>query len=222
MTGQGTQRARRLWITEAVAEKGQDMADVVQVDPRAQGADSARGRVRRVLIEPMIGMGFRHPGKVSPEDGQRKLDQIADDLAHLTADQLATLRDCLRSKGEGSRRVFWPARATVLAFAEVLAPRPLEHMPRLVAWFRSAAGADALAAGRHVAEWLHWERRKAPPLHDMQKRAVAQAAQEMSGRAERLRERRDRGAVLLAQDAEWLRWYEALDARVRAVIAGDA
>ena len=75
-------------------------------------AETNRDRVRRLLIEPLTRDGMRFPREVSDEVQRKRLDQMADDLGHMSDANLVRLRLCLRSKGGGSAKCFWPGRVT--------------------------------------------------------------------------------------------------------------
>ena len=182
--------------------------------------ETKRDRVRRLLIGPLQEAGFRHPAKSDAAKNQAELDRIADSLAYLNDRDLGRMRALLLTKGEGSARHFWPSYATIMGFAEACRPRPLEAVPELLGWFRSRAGEAALAGDRLVAEYLFWEKLKRPPIYPQDKARVAERAAEWSSRAERIRERQsrpDRG--VMADDVEWLAWYDALHTRVAAIVA---
>jgi hypothetical protein len=181
-------------------------------------AETKRDRVRRLLLEPLRRHGMRHRRGTSPDDAQGHLDAICDRLSYMSDDGLVALARALESKGEGSAGHFWPSLATVTAFAEVMEPRPLDELPELLRWFASRAGPEALASGRHVAEYLWWQKRKAPPFHPAAKAKVRADAQEMASKAARIRDRLEHGRKPFADDGQWLEWYDALDARVRGYI----
>lgn len=170
--------------------------------------ETKRGRVRSALMT----LGFRHPKGVSPEDGKRRLDRICDDLAYLSDESLRRVVGALRTKGEGASRCFWPERATFLAYAEIAQPRALEDAPGVASWFASAAGDAALSDGRLVAEFHFWERAKRPPLSNGERMVVEREADEMRSRL-----RRAEVAPVL-DDAQWLAWYRAMEARALALV----
>lgn len=181
--------------------------------------ETGRGRVRRMLLDPMADMGFRHRRGTDPDKARDALDRIADDLAYMSDTGLARMLDCLRTKGEGADRNFWPSRATILGYAEFAERRPLEELPNLLSWFASAAGREALNAGRHVAEYEYWTARKAPPLGPADRARVAQVAGDYARRLELARDRIARGVPIHDDEAAFVTWYEARDAHVRDLIA---
>jgi hypothetical protein len=177
--------------------------------------ETKRGRVREALV---AGLGFRFPKGVKPEDAKRKLDRICDDLVYLSSENLRRVIGALRTKGEGTAKCFWPDRATFLAFAEIAQPRALEDTPGVASWFASAAGREALAEDRLVSEFLFWERMKRPPQSKGDNLRVTEDAREMAARLRRARADREAGRAPFMDDAEWLTWYEGLEARARALV----
>ncbi|WP_146592334.1 hypothetical protein [Puniceibacterium confluentis] len=183
--------------------------------------ETKRDRVRRLVIEPLTGRGFRFP-RVMPEADQRKaLDALADALTYMSDEGLRRVSEALRTKGEGSAKCFWPCLATVEGFAEVCERRPLSELPALLRWFASAAGHEALIGDRLVAEYLFWQDRKRPPVHPRDREIVARRAVEMASKAERIRDRIGRGLQPFDDDGEWLRWYEHLGKRVNGYVSAD-
>lgn len=170
--------------------------------------ETNRDRVRRLLIAPLQRDGMRFPKDV-PEDVQRKrLDQVADDLAHMSDQNLGRLMLCLRTKGDGSAKCFWPGRVTIIGYAEAAQPRPIADNPSLRSWFASAAGQRAAAEpGRLVAEFEFFERHKHPPFAPHHGRVIHSRAQELAGRVERIADREGRNAALSPEDAAWIVHY---------------
>lgn len=184
--------------------------------------ESKRGRVRRLVIEPLQADGFRFRRGTDDSKARAALDRLADALGYMSDTGLTVLRAALATKGEGSARCFWPAHATVIGLAEAFEPRPLREIPELRRWFASRAGAEALLAGRHVAEYEFWRQKKRPPISRQDGRLVAERAQEWQSRAERIRDRLRRGVPLLqAEDQAWLEWYEARGREVEALIEAE-
>lgn len=186
--------------------------------------ETNRDRVRRLLFAPLAAKGFhaaRRPskGQIGVEAETLALAGIADRLSYMTDGGLEALAECMATKGAGTRRDIWPTPASFETFAEAIEPRPLGEAPALLRWFRSKAGPEALAHDRHVAEYLFWKKRKAPPATPAQIALVRRDAEEMLSQATRLRERRARVGRIPDSDADWLKWYDDLDRKVRALIA---
>jgi hypothetical protein len=176
--------------------------------------ETKRDRVRRLLIDPLAKRGFRFPRAVPEADGRATLDAIADAVAYMSDLGLERLRVCLESKGDGSRKDFWPSRACFETFAQIAEPRPLPERPTLLRWFASEAGAAALRDGRHVSEYLFWQSKAHPPVNDRDRRLIAERGRDMAARAARISERMGRGLSVDPDDQGWLDWYRALDQRV--------
>ncbi|MBT9386969.1 hypothetical protein KM176_24225 [Pseudooceanicola sp. CBS1P-1] len=180
--------------------------------------ETKRDRVRRLLLAPLAEMGFRFPKGTAPEEGQKRLDRIADELGYLDEANLVRLRESLRDKGEGSARRFWPAHATFVAYAQLAQPRPLHELPGIASWFASVAGQEALAAGRLVAEYRFWLRHHRPPMNDVERRRLAEQSRDAADRLARLRDKQGRGWRLDAADLAWLDAHQRDDARARTLI----
>lgn len=187
---------------------------------RATATETNRDRVRRLVIDPLAETGFRFKQGTDPDKAKAHLNRITDALAHMSDEELDRMRASLQTKGEGSSRCFWPASATVLALAEVCHPRPMEEVPAIASWFRSAAGREALAADRLAAEFRFWERKKRPPLNEAERRKISEVAAEWRRRAQYVRERQRDGRSPGHDELEWLRWFEALTKRAQALVEG--
>lgn len=177
--------------------------------------ESRRGRVREALV---TGLGFKFPRGTSDEEARKRIDGICDALVRLTDENLRRVIATMKTKGEGSSRCFWPPRASFLAYAEIAQPEPLENIPELASWFASRAGQEALADGRLVAELLFWDKHKRPPVFEGDPRRVRDRADELETRRKRAVFNRDAGRAPVADDLEFLAWYEALEARAMALV----
>lgn len=183
--------------------------------------ETKRGRVRRLLLSPLQELGFRFK-RGTPEDVvARKMAGLCDDLAYLSDQGLTRMALTMRDKGQGSAKNFWPERATFIAFAQVVEPRPIEEMPGLASWFGSAAGTKAVAEDRLVAEYRWWRQKHRPPMTPLEWSQVEIRSRELRSQASRLRERVLNGHVLGADDDGWLAGYDADHAAARALVSGD-
>lgn len=180
--------------------------------------ETKRDRVRRLVLDPLKADGFRFPKGVKADDGQTRLDRLADDLAYMSDDGLAALRISLRTKGEGAARCFWPMPATVLGLAESFQHRPLDELPQLLRWFSSAAGHAAILGDRLVAEYWFWTQYKRPPVKPMDKKTVDQKAADWRRRVELAQDRIDRDRALPEDEARWLEWYRGKVAYVEGLV----
>ncbi len=180
-------------------------------------SETKRGRVRRLLIEPLTEHGFRKPGNVKLDAHDAFLVKLADALTYMTDEQLGTLRDMLRYRGEGKARDAWPSMATICVVADAVAPRPIEEHPTILSWFRSARGSQALLEGVLVAEFRFLEKRKRPPINDGERRAIREKAEEWNRQVELVRDRLRRG-MARDGDEKWLRWYEDMERRAMALL----
>jgi hypothetical protein len=177
--------------------------------------ETKRDRVRRLFIDRLSqdGMRFKHG---TPEFEQKKrLDRMADDLSYMSDNNLEKLRLCLRTKGEGTSKNFWPSRVTVLGFAEVAQPRPLEEIPGLKGWFVSDAGRQAAKVpGQLLAEFRFWTQFKRPPMTAGEKAKIGRDAKEIGSRMSRLKERQERDVPLTDEDRYWLEHAQTAKAKI--------
>jgi hypothetical protein len=187
-----------------------------------EATETKRDRVRRLLIDPLKSDGFRFAKGVAAEDAKARLDRLADDLSYLKDDGLIALRVSLRTKGEGSSRCFWPAPATVLGLAESFQRRPLDELPALLRWFASAAGGAALLGDRLVAEYWFWTMHKRPPVKPLDKKVVADKAEDWRRRVELAKDRIARGHTIPDDDAQWLEWYQGKVAYVEGLVGNQS
>ncbi|WP_347311379.1 hypothetical protein [Defluviimonas sp. SAOS-178_SWC] len=178
-------------------------------------AETNRGRIRRILLDPL---GFRFPKKVEPEEAQRRLDRIADDLGYLADASLKALEEMLRSKGQGSDRNFWPDHATFIGFAEVIQPRPLDELPALRSWFGSVEGPRAIAEGTLVETYGWIARRKVPPYTPQARALVLEEAAQNARRLSIIAERKAAGLSVATDDLDWERAYRRRMADCQALV----
>ena len=184
--------------------------------------ETKRGRVRRLLItpleEPYSGMGFTFPREVSAEKARGYLDWLADWMGYLSDDELRLLRETLSTKGEGSRKRFWPQRATVVWYAQGCRPRPLETWPESSSWFSSIEGPRARVEGTMVATFQFIEKNVRPPYTTKDRARVKADASDLNAEVERAREF-DACGRLDADGRAYLAWHDDLVARAEALVA---
>lgn len=191
---------------------------IAEKDHKVESVETKRGRVRRLLIDPLVDHGFVFKRGTTDSDQIKKLNHLTDNLAYMSDRGLMALRECLATKGDGSRRNFWPSPATVIGHAEAFEPRPLIENPNLLSWFQSRAGEAALSGNRLYAEYLFWQRFKRPPATPTDQKRVADKAAELNDRAERIRDKMRRGAGVLEGDAEFLSHMERCVASVTELV----
>lgn len=180
--------------------------------------ETKRDRVRRLVITPLAERGMRFAKGVTAEEAERRLNEIADALAYMADDRLCLLEECLRSKGEGSAKRFWPERVTIFNLAEACQPRPIEELPAMASWFGSVEGPRARGEGTLIATFLFIEKLKRPPFADKDRAKVLDRAREMEADLARVRDRIGRGYGS-GDDRAKLAWYERIEARAEALVA---
>ena len=202
----------RLAVAGHRAEEAEMTADVAIETAQAE---TNRARVRRILFDPL---GFKFPKAVDPELGARKLDTLADQLGYLTDDSLGALREMLRHQGLGSAKCHWPERATVIALAELVQPRPIWDIPELRRWFASIEGPQAILRGELVETWQYFERRKRPPVDAGARAMVREAAAQAKRRLEIIAEREALDLSVRPDDLQWRDWYRDIEAKLSALV----
>lgn len=195
--------------------KGQAMTGSETIE-----AEGKRDRVRRLLIGPMEELGFRKPGDVSREKHRQNMDRLADELAYMSEQGFARLREALRCQGRGKGRDGWPPLACVFSYAQLAEPRPLDDLPALRRWFASAAGREAEAQGRLVEEYDFWCAHRRPPVRHSELAGVTERARDNARRLDLALDRMERGVDPGPGEREWAHDYQARKARVRALIDG--
>ncbi len=211
-----TRNTERLAKAGQGAERGVKMDAEVEIEIETGQAGSNRARVRRILFDPL---GFRFPKAVDPDLGARRLDTLADQLSYLTDDSLGALREMLRHQGLGSARCHWPERATVIALAEIVQPRPIWDIPELRRWFASVEGPQAILRGELVETWEYFDRRKRPPVDAGARALVHEAAEQSKRRLAIIDEREAAGLSVRPDDLRWRAWYRDLEARLADLVA---
>ncbi|WP_121068598.1 hypothetical protein [Chachezhania antarctica] len=193
-----------------------------------EGAETNRGRVRRILIQPLREAGMRlSRRKGEPPAGladreRRFLDQLCDDLGYCTEPTLRAVLAWAKVSGEGQGRCYWPARVGFLQSAQRIQPLPLEELPELASWFGSRAGPEAQAAGRILGEFLFIQKYRRPPVSDDERRTVGLRGAELADEQMRLRDRADTGRADTSDRAR-LGWLDDVERRaVDLIEAGEA
>lgn len=182
----------------------------------SEKTETKRDRVRRIFIHPLAELRLTRPKGVKVAEFEADMVKLADDLSYMSDDNLAALRDMIRSKGQGKTLGEWMRRATVLTLAELVQPRPLEEMPNLVSWFRSKAGREAEERGELVQEFIFFATKKRPPLHDGERLKITERTKEDQS----LLRRHAEGWSLRPDQQAYLRYLRHMQARVTAIMAG--
>ncbi|WP_146592217.1 hypothetical protein [Puniceibacterium confluentis] len=183
--------------------------------------ETNRGRVRRLLIDPMNELGYQRPAGVKADPWSAELDKLCDDLAYMGDHDLVVLFQMIRTKGQGRLRKEWLRRGAMLTFAQIVQPQPVEELRNLVSWFRSIEGPRAERQGVLVQEFEFFARHHRPPLNDGERRVIATRAASDA----RLRQLREEGRVLDHDDSARLAQVAAMAERVAMIMTdqqGDA
>ncbi len=143
-------------------------------EERALGRD----QVRTVLIARCEEAGLTRPAKRSAEEHRQALAKLADRIAYMAPDTLATLADVLIRNAQVKRGVaLWPSEAVVLHLAKGLQEPPVEEPDIVGSWFASRQGPQILAGGYEVELLYFLRRRGVPPQAADLARLRAEAAE---------------------------------------------
>lgn len=170
----------------------------------SDGQEGKRERVRRLLLDPLAGNGFRKSARISADRHKEMLTRLADNLAYMSDASLSTLRDMMLTKGEGRQRDIWPAQATFYGFADLIEPRPVEELPALLRWFRSVEGPKAKDEGTLVETWAYFQKYKRPPKMGL---FIIREQADENQRKLALCEERIGNGVATDDEKNWARWY---------------
>ena len=189
------------------------MADTNQVETK-------RARVRRLFIDPLSDWGFVKSPKVTRDHFEELMPKMTDQLTYLSDDSLAVLFDMIKTKGEGPNKRFWPSRATITGFAELIQPRPVEEIPALISWFKSIEGPRmrSAGAGTMVATYQFFRDRKVPPVKAAA--IIKQNAADFDRQVELIEDRKRRH-VATPTELEWLSWFRSVERKCLAVIGDE-
>lgn len=183
-------------------------------------AETKRDRVRRLLIHPLEKDGMRKRHRTPDEMHRAFLDRIADTLSYMSDVKLRLFQKILVSKGEGAEKHFWPSYVTIRGWAEQIDPRPLDHEPEILSWFRSKAGPLALQADCHVEQYQFIQKKKRPPMAQ-ETAYIIDAAKSRRDDHERWSELIERrGVAYMADEKHAIDEYQKIDAIVREIIEG--
>ena len=150
------------------------MEDRVQDTPDTVSAAKARARVETVLMARLRAAGYRKPRGLAQADFDVGLAALADRLAYLTPDNLATLAEAIVDTAALPN---WPAERWVLDMAATLQRPPVQHVRVIQSWLGSVEGPKAVARGDLVPLYRFLQRHKRPPVaYEMRKIAEAASA----------------------------------------------
>ena len=191
----------------------------VTMSGRDEEQESKRGRVRRILIDPLKARGMRFPHRTDPDWAKKRLAAICDELAYASDRTLQAIREWAEGHGQGSDRTFWPTLEAFRSIAENFEPCPVEHHPALLSWFSSRAGTEALSEDRLVAEFCFVEKYKRPPLNDLERKKIADRAGEYRHEVTLIEDRLRRDVEPGPHARHFLSWYRDVEKRACALVA---
>lgn len=180
--------------------------------------ETNRDRVRRLVVTPLQNKGMRYPKAVIRDDAVKALDAVCDALAFASDRTLAAVCAWAACNGEGSQRCFFPALISFVSVAEAYQPRDLEEVPAVASWFRSRAGEEARREGRLVAEFLFFEKKKRPPLHDAERKTILDKAAQWARDLHLHNDRIDRGVEPGVSSRQFVAYYRRVEQRADALV----
>lgn len=142
-----------MWIS---AEKG------ITLTARSESA------VRRIVIDPLLGMGLRKPKSRSVVDQAEFLARLERRLGYLEEAQLGALAEVIQRAAGGDARNVWPDEVSILNWASAMEPPPDGDSRLVTSYLASAAGRRAWEEAPEVAVALraHLRRVGRPPIGD--------------------------------------------------------
>lgn len=200
------------------------------------GDESKRGRVRRLLVEPLEADGMRISSKLKPKivDGETVMTveerhkewiaKLCDMLAYMTDAGLEQLQESLRFNAaarplkKGQKRSFkdeWPGTVPIFDLANAFEACPLEQWPGLCSWFASVEGPRALDLDCEVETYDFVMRHKRPPYLPRDRQGISAEAADRRRRLTILEER----GLYLADDEMFKTRFEFKRAKVRKLIS---
>lgn len=197
-----------------MAEKGQaaTTGDPVETD---------RERVRRIMLDPLVGAGMRKQKRMSAGDHEAMLDRLERRLGYLSDACLEALADTVRRNAVGADRNVWPAEVSVMNWAAALEPPPDRDSKLVTTYLASAAGRRAWEEGPEVAVALrrHLKREGRPP-HAYDWKLIRERAAEWAGWARHAEQLEAEGGLAGDQATRLGDWRRTVE-RVRGLVFGE-
>lgn len=159
-----------------------------------QDSDQATGKaaVRVHLVARLDAAGLVRGKGVSERAHAEMCDRLADHLAYMGAENLATLAEVVMGHTSGPAHTVWPAEVTIRAFATAIQRPPVGEARIVSSWLASVEGPVAEAGGYLVELYRFLARHRRPPLA-MDARDIKAAASEAQRSHSLIRDRIERG-----------------------------
>lgn len=183
--------------------------------------ESARERVRRILIRPLLAEGAVRPRKVTAEAHEAELAKLAEKLAYLDAPMLETLAEVVRGMMGGARHNEWPAFLTIWGEATRLRQPPDDERHIMVTWLRSVEGPVAQAGG-YLVELHGYLRKFGRPPNEFAMKQIRSEAEQNRRDMDRIRDRIARGVAGEGERAALAQYMRRLEACQQLVADGAA
>ena len=206
---------------EAVQGGGADAGDGASTVGRAE---SGAGRVRRILIQPLLGLS--RPRRTSEAQHRDNLDRLARKLSYMDEAPLLGLAElCLGHAGLAGVKArvvpVCPADGLILAWGYALQAPPLGQSDYPASVMRSLMGRRAHDGGYGV-ELLRMARRFGPPPGSYSVVQLQDEARDNRRRLAALRAEVEAGNRLAPDHQRWLdAWHADAEAVERLIAEGD-
>ncbi len=163
-----------------------------------------KARVRRVLIDPLIGRGMSR-GRMTLAEEAEFLSRLEARLAYMAEDKLAALAETVAAYAGGKAKDRWPAEVSICNWARALQVPPAGASRLVRSMLQSAAGETAEAGG-YLAELMLYLKKFGAPPNDFGYAQIRQRADDNRSRVVRIRREQANGGASPA-DLEWMRGY---------------
>jgi len=185
-----------------------------------QRAETNRGRVRRILWQPLEDLGMKRARKQTETARQEMKDRVADWLVWMSDEGLEVLTETVERHARGALGNEWPSEITMRSFARGIEREP---EPRLVrSWMASAAGRAAWEQSPVLAVAVHaYLAAKRRPPNDWDMRGLEREARERAADDARARDRVRTGRAT-DDDRRMIAALERRVAEVKAIVFGEA
>lgn len=167
--------------------------------------ETKRGRVRRILIDPLLTSGMRKQARMKAADYDDMLVRLADKLGHMSDENLHGLVPLITRHATGKEKNCWPDEVSVVAWALAIQPPPPRACDYVMSLMRSVAGRRAFESGYHVELYMTAKKLGPPPSRYDQAR-LCRDADENRREVERVRAQIEAGTATLER-RQWLNWY---------------
>lgn len=182
----------------------------------SEALKTGKAAVRQVLIEPLTARGLQRSAGATVAAHEATMEALAARLAYMTPENLRALAEVVEGNATGKHRNRWPSEVMVCQWARQLQQPPPSDSHLVTTYLRSSAGRRAQAEGWLVELYLYLKKMGRPPNEYVVRELKVEADGAMRRRA-RVQEATRHGAAH-PDDARWLEWWLAVEARAIAIM----